>query len=166
VIVEPDVLNALETNQLSLLLWAHAKIGIMHPTLYHVLSGEALNRWCYDVDSWSQNRTDPSEEDGELLDESEHGIPGASKNRTDGREVPQVAQIVSVAWALATTRTHAPDTFAGMARVAHPLLEGFSPEEMTGLDWSFSYALTLTLTLTLIGGDDGSCLVIQLRKRS
>ena len=55
-------------------------------------------------------------------------------------EPVQSQQVVSLAWALATTKTLAPELFGALARAALPLLPQFSLRELTGTAWAFSYA--------------------------
>ena len=49
-------------------------------------------------------------------------------------------QVVGVVWALASSRTHAPELYQRLARVAHPVLEGFTLNELTGVAWAFRYS--------------------------
>ena len=55
-------------------------------------------------------------------------------------EPVQNQQVVSIAWALATTKTSAPGLLSQIALRAEPLLPRFSVNELTGMAWAFSYA--------------------------
>jgi len=102
VLVQPAIVAKLRKDQMALLLWSFARMGIVHPTIYFRLSEEAVKRW-----------------------------------DTEGAHT---SEVVSIAWALATTKSCQLATFSQLAISADPILHKFTTEEMTGLAWAFSYA--------------------------